>query len=71
MDKKSDLEHALDALSILREIDLALCPMEPTEHMCKMGATIGNIDPETAKKVYKIMLLCSSELDRGKDTNLH
>ena len=47
---------ALKTLVIFSEIGLTLSPAYPTDHMCHIGAKIGNVDLETAKKIYRFMV---------------
>lgn len=55
-------KNALDALEIFSEIGLSLAPAEPDEYMCRLGAKTGNIDEQTARRVYRQMIDCA--LDR-------
>jgi len=49
-------EHALKAVESMRVIDLAVVPGEPSEPMLMAGARAGQIDAETARRVYQAML---------------
>lgn len=71
MKHDDSFQEVLDILSVLKEIDLAICPIVPTQHMCEAGAKIGDISPEMAKKVYVAMLLNSQNLQKDERFRLH
>ena len=50
------LEDALYALETFSELGLSLAPADPTDYMCYIGASVGNADLETAKKIYRVMI---------------
>lgn len=54
---KSDaLEKALDLVSVASEHGLVVVPSEPTELMIRIGSDVGNVSPETVRRIYKAML---------------
>lgn len=71
MKQKDPVDELLDVLSVLKEIDLAISPIVPTERMCKAGADIGGISLELAKRVYVTMLLNAQDLQRDPRYNIH
>lgn len=54
--KQDGFEQALRMLDVFTEIGLTLTPSEPTRHMCRIGAQVGNVDEETARKIYRFMM---------------
>ena len=68
-DKPGRLEMALGGLSLLKELDKAIVPLNPSPYMIKIGAAAGGVEKETAKIIYETMVAVSvfafSEDDLG------
>jgi len=60
------LERVLDNLSILKEVDMIIVPLKPTDYMIKVGADIGGLDNATARNIYEAMVSISI-FDPSKD----
>ena len=58
-DKPGRLEMALDGLSLLKELNKTVVPLNPTLHMIKIGAAAGGVEEETAKIIYETMVAAS------------
>jgi len=50
------LERALESLEILKETDMVMAPLAPTDHMMKMGASVGGVGNSIAKHIYETMV---------------
>jgi len=57
----SPIRDALDLVRLYSELDLRLVPSGPSEAQCRAGATVGNISPELAAKIYRAMLQADEE----------
>lgn len=55
-------DYALLLLETFSEIGLTLAPAQPDDHMIKVGAKIGMVEPLIAEKIYRHML--DAALDR-------
>jgi len=58
-DKPGRFETALDGLSLLKELDKAVVPLNPSLYMIKIGAATGGVEEETAKIIYETMVAAS------------
>lgn len=52
----SSLGLTFQVLDSLGSEGLAITPFEPSETMLCAGASAGGVSPETAKRVYQVML---------------
>lgn len=50
------LQNALDAVGAVGDSGFVLVPNEPTPEMTLAGAQAGNIDLDTARRVFRAML---------------
>lgn len=55
----SAFDAALNTLDILRDIDLVMAPLRPTEEMIGAGCLAGNITPMQARLIYEAMIRAS------------
>jgi len=43
-------------VTILKEIDMVIAPLSPTDHTIKMGASAGGIGNGAVKYMYEVMV---------------
>ncbi len=53
------LREALNVVTLVGEEGMVLVPTEPTDLMIRIGADVGDIDPDTVRRIYKAMLYAS------------
>lgn len=56
MTKTDTFDKALEMLETFSEIGLTLAPAEATDYMANIGAWAGDVDKETALKIYRFMI---------------
>lgn len=71
MSNHSEFDRLLDMLQVLKEIDLALAPIIPTERMCQAGAQVAGISPADAKRVYTVMLMNMTHISEEHSAITH
>ena len=49
-------DNALKMLETFSEIGLTLTVAEPNDYMCRIGAKIGDVDQQTARRIYRFMI---------------
>lgn len=63
--------NAQGTINLFHEIGIRLVPQSPTRDMCRAGAAAGDIDPETARRIYNAMLTVAADTTLHGDNPLH
>jgi hypothetical protein len=65
------LNNAADGLSLLQEVGIRLVPERPTRDMCRAGCAVGDVDPDTVRRIYNAMLTAAAECSLHGDNTLN
>jgi hypothetical protein len=53
------MQSALNAIDVLKDIELIMAPLRPTAEMIEIGCKVANLSPMQAQLVYEAMIRAS------------
>lgn len=56
---------------LLMDIGIRLVPQSPTSEMCRVGCIVGDVDPETVRRIYNAMLVAAEDCPLHGDNALN
>lgn len=68
-ERKTDKQA--QSLDVLMDIGIRLVPESPTLEMCRVGCIVGDVDPETVRRIYNAMLVAAEDCPLHGDNALN